>query len=179
VIVIIGCSFSKDATSSSHSWRWLAWFFGGSQLTVMVVGFETSSVEDAAGEPLAFDVLAGELLVAGDVVVAAVVDDVLAVGELLLQPAAATTPATASTVASFWYFIERSLLGCGSEAWLAAAANARSKGIASQGQARRCGGGADQLRPGCTEGTEADSDKQESNHVLQNRDTNMAIPNRA
>jgi len=30
-----------------------------------------------------------------------------ACGLLLLQPAAATTPATASTVASFWYFIER------------------------------------------------------------------------
>jgi len=85
-------------------------------LTVIVVGFDTSIVAAAAGEPLS--ALAG-LVVAGDVVAGDVVveplllDDESALGLLLLlQPATVTTPATASIATTLWYFIKRSLLGC-------------------------------------------------------------------
>src|SRR5665213_2276003 len=112
---MFGCSFSKDATSSSHCVRCEAAVVGGSQLTVMVVGALTSfaGAELAAG-------LAGVLAAAGALVAAgaaaeelaaalgAVLLGALALDLLLEQPATVTTAATASSAINLWCFIERS-----------------------------------------------------------------------
>jgi hypothetical protein len=122
-MVMFGCSFSNDATSSSHCLRSLAAVVGGSQFTVIVVG--------PLGSPAAGAELAGAGLDEVPVVAGALagVDALAEVGPvvvlaLLLQPAKVTMPATASSATNLWCFIERSLLGCRSGAGLAAAAHA-------------------------------------------------------